>query len=98
MPRTARRAQVSLLALAAVIVMGCGSDEKRATAATGNTTDRAFVAGMVPHHEMGVEMARMASERSHDPELASWRAPWSASRHGRSPGCARSTPSWPAPA
>jgi uncharacterized protein (DUF305 family) len=53
---------VGLLAVAAALtVAACGGDDDEA--ASGNETDRAFVAGMVPHHELAIEMAEMAKER-----------------------------------
>lgn len=49
----------ALLALAAgLAVAACGGEDK-----SGNETDRAFVAGMVPHHQMAIQMAAMAKER-----------------------------------
>jgi len=50
-----------LAALAALAAAGCGSDD------AGNSTDRAFVAGMVPHHESAVEMATIAQDRAKSP-------------------------------
>jgi uncharacterized protein (DUF305 family) len=55
------------LALAATLA-ACGGEEEEPTAgsqasrteATGNAIDRAFIAGMIPHHESAVEMAEMA--------------------------------------
>ena len=46
----------------------CGSDDTSsdsgAAKASGNGTDRAFVAEMIPHHESAVEMAEIAEERA----------------------------------
>ena len=51
-----------LAAVAALLIAGCGDDT--ASTATGNATDRAFVAEMVPHHESAVRMAEIAKRRS----------------------------------
>jgi len=51
----------ALLAAAVLLASACGEDDRSAGASRGNSVDRAFIAGMVPHHEMGVEMARMAA-------------------------------------
>lgn len=53
---------------AALAVAGCGSDDNAASGSKpGNTTDRAFVADMIPHHESAVEMATIAQERGSTP-------------------------------
>ena len=56
---------ITLIAvMAALVVAGCGSDDETASGAKiGNGTDRAFVAGMIPHHESAVEMATTAQQR-----------------------------------
>jgi uncharacterized protein (DUF305 family) len=52
---------------AASLLAACGGDDNDEGEAqietVGNPTDRAFVAGMVPHHEAAVEMAELAKER-----------------------------------
>lgn len=58
-------AAAAMLALAAG---GCGDDDDAASA-PGNTTDTAFVADMVPHHESAVVMARMAAKQADRPEI-----------------------------
>jgi uncharacterized protein (DUF305 family) len=58
---------VAALALAAAALLAaCGDSDEEGThtiTAAGNPTDRAFVAGMVPHHESAIEMAKVAQER-----------------------------------
>lgn len=62
-----RRLALSAFLTAGVLAIGgCGGDESSgpsAGTAAGNSTDRAFAAEMVPHHESGVEMAAIARER-----------------------------------
>jgi uncharacterized protein (DUF305 family) len=57
----------AVFAVAAVALLtACGGDDDEggeASAATGNGTDRAFVAGMVPHHQSAIEMAEVAQEQ-----------------------------------
>lgn len=56
----------ALLAVGALALAGCGSDEGSTGGnggKGGNGTDRAFVAGMVPHHRSAVEMAKIAQDR-----------------------------------
>jgi uncharacterized protein (DUF305 family) len=52
---------------AASLLAACGGDDNDEgevqIEAVGNPTDRAFVAGMVPHHEAAIEMAELAQER-----------------------------------
>ena len=52
-------------AAASLLFAACGSDDEQpaASGATGNGTDRAFVAAMIPHHESAVEMAGIAAKR-----------------------------------
>jgi uncharacterized protein (DUF305 family) len=60
-------ALIAVLGAAVVTVAaGCGGDDG---AAAGNSTDRAFAAAMVPHHQMAVEMAEIAERRAQHPEL-----------------------------
>jgi uncharacterized protein (DUF305 family) len=61
-----RKTLLAVLAAAALIVAGCGDDDDAGTTAAktpGNSTDRAFVADMVPHHQSAVEMATIAQDR-----------------------------------
>ena len=50
-------------ALATTIVAGCGGSDSTSSTDVGNSTDRAFVAEMVPHHKSAVEMATIAQQR-----------------------------------
>jgi uncharacterized protein (DUF305 family) len=52
-------AGVLALALAAGLA-ACGGDDE---SSAGNETDRAFVAGVIPHHQLAIEMAEVARER-----------------------------------
>lgn len=60
---------VLLTLLAAVLWAGCGSDSKSgsASSSTGNSTDRAFVADMVPHHMSAVQMTVIAKGEATGP-------------------------------
>jgi len=61
-----KRTILTALVAGALAIAGCGDDESSAQTdakATGNGTDRAFVADMIPHHESAVEMAEIAQER-----------------------------------
>ena len=55
----------TLAIVAALALAACGSDEETpaASGGSGNATDRAFVADMLPHHESAIEMAEIAQER-----------------------------------
>jgi uncharacterized protein (DUF305 family) len=64
--RFRRAATVAALALMGAAAMGGAT----ATAAsTANAVDRAFVREMVPHHQMAVEMATMASTQAEHAQL-----------------------------
>ncbi len=60
---------VLLTLLAGALWAGCGSDSKSgsASSSTGNPTDRAFVAGMVPHHKSAVQMTVIAKGEATGP-------------------------------
>lgn len=55
-----------LTALAGLIVAGCGSST---SSSTGNTTDRAFLNDMTPHHQSAIQMARIAQQRGEHPQI-----------------------------
>jgi len=46
-----------------IALIGNGDD------AEAKETDGAFIAGMIPHHQMAIEMAEMAQERAKHPEI-----------------------------
>lgn len=60
---------VLLAIFAAALWAGCGSDSKSdgASSSTGNSTDRAFVADMVPHHKSAVQMTVIAEGEATSP-------------------------------
>lgn len=72
-------ALLSVTAATGLAVAGCGSsDTDQSTAASSTTTttttaagavDRAFVAQMVPHHQMAIEMATLAPQRGERTEI-----------------------------
>lgn len=61
----------------ALVLSACGDSHEhsqgaqggQAQNAAGNQTDAGFVAGMIPHHEGALEMARLAQSRAQHPEL-----------------------------
>ena len=55
---------LAAVAVSALLAAGCGSDDEQAA---GNSTDRAFVAEMIPHHKSAVEMAKIAERRGASP-------------------------------
>lgn len=48
----------------AIIVTGCGGGEDES-----NQTDAAFAASMLPHHEEGVELGKLAAEKGTNPQV-----------------------------
>jgi uncharacterized protein (DUF305 family) len=56
---------LSLVAVTAALLAGCGEDSSSETGAkaTASPVDRAFVAEMVPHHVSAVQMATIARRR-----------------------------------
>ena len=66
MPSKTLRAMLSLAALAVLVAVaaGCGSSSNGDKA---NATDKAFVAQMVPHHQLAVDMARQARQKGQHP-------------------------------
>lgn len=62
-----RKTLAAFAAAASLAVAGCGDDDPSSTAADGNSTDRAFVAEMVPHHQGALDMAKIARQRGQSP-------------------------------
>jgi uncharacterized protein (DUF305 family) len=52
------------IALSALAATGCGDDESEA-----QSTDGAFITGMIPHHESAIEMAEIAERKAEHPEI-----------------------------
>jgi len=71
MYRYLRRSALALAAsvLALGLVVGTAAASPTATASKANKVDQAFVRQMVPHHEMAVEMARMARKQGQHAEI-----------------------------
>jgi len=65
--RTALALAASILALGAMA--GVAAANPTASASKANRVDRAFVRQMVPHHEMAVDMARMARMQGEHAEI-----------------------------
>jgi len=59
-------AVLTALALAAVPLAACGSDDD---SAEGNTSDRAFLNDMIPHHAMAVDMGGTAKREAEHAEI-----------------------------
>lgn len=67
--RLTKPRRLAALALAALLA-GCGSSDRASGPAAGaNATDKAFVVEMIPHHQMALDMARMAQSQAQRPEL-----------------------------
>jgi uncharacterized protein (DUF305 family) len=68
-----------LAALAATILAACGTDQDATPAdttavtvqgeATANEVDIDFAAGMIPHHQQAMDMAELAADRAHHPQV-----------------------------
>lgn len=65
------RSLAALVLLSLTLAAGCGEDDEDERPAAGNPIDRAFAAGMVPHHEGAVDMARIAKGEARHRELRS---------------------------
>ena len=59
---------LTLLAVVAVIVTACGGSSISSDSSKANAADKAFVAQMIPHHQMAVQMAQSAKQRGGHPE------------------------------
>jgi len=53
--------------IAAALIAGCGSSSPSTPKA--NAADKAFVAEMVPHHKLAVQMAQMAQTQGQHPQI-----------------------------
>ena len=67
-----RKHAAALAALIAVVVaalalVACGDEQE--TTSGAETTDGAFLAEMVPHHESAIEMAKVAQKQADHPEI-----------------------------
>ncbi|MCP9487725.1 MAG: DUF305 domain-containing protein [Gaiellaceae bacterium MAG52_C11] len=59
----------TLLASLVLVVAGCGGDDEETASGGGNAADRAFLEGMIPHHDGGVDLGKLAAEMSEHEEL-----------------------------
>ena len=66
--RTRRLTAILALLAATLVAAGCGDDHDTG-AASGNTTDAAFITDMSAHHESAIEMAELAKTRAQHPEI-----------------------------
>ncbi|OJU79838.1 MAG: hypothetical protein BGO11_17475, partial [Solirubrobacterales bacterium 70-9] len=64
-------ALLALVALTALVSAcgGGGSSSESSTSSSGRTVDQAFVAEMIPHHELAVEMAEVAQKEGQHPQI-----------------------------
>lgn len=62
---------LALVALTALVSAcgGGGSSSESSTSSSGRTVDQAFVAEMIPHHELAVEMAEVAQKEGGHPQI-----------------------------
>lgn len=58
-----------MLLVLAVSISGCGGTDEPPSTPAGNATDARFVAGMIPHHEGAIEMAKLAETRAEREEI-----------------------------
>ena len=54
---------LALLAVIGAVIAGCGSSSTTSGSSNANAADKAFVAQMIPHHQMAVQMAQSAKQR-----------------------------------
>jgi uncharacterized protein (DUF305 family) len=62
-------APLATAALVAALAAGCGSTKSSGASSQANATDRAFVAQMIPHHEMAIQMAQSAQQHAQHPRI-----------------------------
>jgi uncharacterized protein (DUF305 family) len=58
-----------VLLAATVLVSGCGGGSSSDSSTSPKAIDRAFIAQMVAHHQMAIDMAKMAREKASHPEI-----------------------------
>ena len=58
-----------LVLAAALVLAACGGSDAGGGGDAARSTDRAFAAAMVPHHESAVEMAEIALRRAQSPRV-----------------------------
>lgn len=69
-PALTRIAHLTLLLVAAIVLVACGGDDaSEGASAQSRKIDQAFARAMVPHHESAVEMAEMALDEAERPEI-----------------------------
>lgn len=67
---TRRTLTVPALLLAALLALtACAGDDSTTSGETHNDADVTFATEMIPHHQQAVEMAELAADRAHDPEV-----------------------------
>lgn len=66
MKKTFRYGLLPVAAVLAGVIAGCGGSGSSST--TANAADRAFVAEMVPHHKLAVQMGQMAEMQGTHPQ------------------------------
>ncbi|MGI8902598.1 MAG: DUF305 domain-containing protein [Solirubrobacteraceae bacterium] len=69
MKKTFRYGLLGVAAVLAGVIAGCGGSGNSAT--TANAADRAFVAEMIPHHKLAVQMGQMAEMQGTHPQIKS---------------------------
>ncbi len=66
MKKTFRYGLLPVAAVLAGVIAGCGGSGNSST--TANAADRAFVAEMIPHHKLAVQMGQMAEMQGTHPQ------------------------------
>lgn len=59
----------ALLTSLALVVAGCGGSDDESASGAGNEADRAFLEGMIPHHDGGVALGELAARLAEHDEL-----------------------------
>jgi uncharacterized protein (DUF305 family) len=74
---TMKRSSATMLAalgLAAALALAACGEGGEETAGEGQHVDGAFIAEMIPHHRMAVQMAQLAQRRAERPQIVSFAA------------------------